>query len=472
MLVYAELTFKASYGIIKCWDVAKLEKENNKFSKNITNFFAPDLGLSVICGKAEKRKQLFYIHLTNLDINVESKKLHTFYFVNLGYLSIDWNSKMDSVYPVVFTQIDTKELMFNKKKNFLKMNLSTKNKEEPNDLTVIRNLDLEIYPSLLRIEEEFVNNISSLSSEYFSNNKKNEDFTNTKHHKKIHIKKPYEIIKDTWKTHKVENLRPIYVQNIILSTIQIYISFKKNLESKSDDIAIVYAPVLNALGIIVASFDNVPLKLPKIIIKHENNSLPVLQQKIITEYKKIIVGMVFKFLGSANIIGNPVNFYNEMESGFKDLVHDTKKYGGKEIITGTGSIAKHTVAGTFGSVNKVTRTLGDGVISLTTDKSYLRKREKLFAKKQNKFFTGIQQFGFSVYDGIKGVFTKPVKGAKKNGFSGFLKGSYKGLSGLIFKPITGVLDLTSATADGIRILVSKDQLDELQRPPRPFYSKD
>ena len=182
--------------------------------------------------------------------------------------------------------------------------------------------------------------------------------------------------------------------------------------------------------------------------------------------------MIFKFLGSANIIGNPVNFYNEMESGVKDLVHDTKKYGGKGIITGTGSIAKHTVAGTFGSVNKITRTLGDGVVSLTTDKVYLRKREKLFAKKQNKFFTGIQQFGFSVYDGIKGVFTKPIIGAKKNGFSGFLKGTYKGVSGLIFKPITGVLDLTSASADGIRILVSKDQLDERERPPRPFYSKD
>ena len=42
---------------------------------------------------------------------------------------------------------------------------------------------------------------------------------------------------------------------------------------------------------------------------------------------------------------------------------------------------KHTVAGTFGSVNKITRTLGDGVSSLTTDQKYLKKRSKLFHKK-------------------------------------------------------------------------------------------
>lgn len=81
--------------------------------------------------------------------------------------------------------------------------------------------------------------------------------------------------------------------------------------------------------------------------------------------------VVFKVLGSANIIGNPLNLYSEVETGVKDLVTHTQKKGGKGIITGTGSLMQHTVAGTFGSVNKITRTLGDGVSSLTTDQKYL-----------------------------------------------------------------------------------------------------
>ena len=82
-----------------------------------------------------------------------------------------------------------------------------------------------------------------------------------------------------------------------------------------------------------------------------------------------------------NIIGNPSNLLYEMKTGVKDLVHDTRTKGATGVITGTGSLAKHTVTGALTSVNKVTRTVGDGVSSMTLDQNYLKKREKLFAKK-------------------------------------------------------------------------------------------
>ena len=41
--------------------------------------------------------------------------------------------------------------------------------------------------------------------------------------------------------------------------------------------------------------------------------------------------------------------------------------GFKGIGTGSKSLVKHTTVGVFGSVKKITRTLGDGLISLTTD---------------------------------------------------------------------------------------------------------
>ena len=39
------------------------------------------------------------------------------------------------------------------------------------------------------------------------------------------------------------------------------------------------------------------------------------------EYKKIIFNTILKFVGSANIIGNPVNLVGEISEGFKDLVN-------------------------------------------------------------------------------------------------------------------------------------------------------
>ena len=83
--------------------------------------------------------------------------------------------------------------------------------------------------------------------------------------------------------------------------------------------------------------------------------------------------------------------------------------------------------------------------------------------------------GFGIFDGIKGLFIKPIEGIKKDGFIGALKGSYKGITGLIIKPITGVLDLTSATAKGIRELATDKSQNipvKRKRPPRLFYSDD
>ena len=53
-------------------------------------------------------------------------------------------------------------------------------------------------------------------------------------------------------------------------------------------------------------------------------------------------------------------------------------------------------------------------------------------------------------NGLTGVFTEPVRGAEKKGLPGFFIGAAKGFGGLIFKPISGVIDAASKTAEGIK----------------------
>ncbi|KAI9682312.1 MAG: hypothetical protein M1817_000366 [Caeruleum heppii] len=48
-----------------------------------------------------------------------------------------------------------------------------------------------------------------------------------------------------------------------------------------------------------------------------------------------------------------------------------------------------------------------------------------------------KEFGFGFYDGISGLVTQPLKGAKEQGAAGFLKGLGKGMGGLILKPGAG-----------------------------------
>lgn len=49
----------------------------------------------------------------------------------------------------------------------------------------------------------------------------------------------------------------------------------------------------------------------------------------------------------------------------------------------------------------------------------------------------MQEFGFGFYDGISGLFTQPLEGAKKEGFAGLAKGFGKGIGGLMLKPAAG-----------------------------------
>lgn len=48
-----------------------------------------------------------------------------------------------------------------------------------------------------------------------------------------------------------------------------------------------------------------------------------------------------------------------------------------------------------------------------------------------------QGFGYGLFDGITGLVTQPIEGAKKEGAAGFVKGFGKGIGGVVLKPGAG-----------------------------------
>lgn len=45
---------------------------------------------------------------------------------------------------------------------------------------------------------------------------------------------------------------------------------------------------------------------------------------------------------------------------------------------------------------------------------------------------------------------KPFEEAKKDGVLGFFRGTAQGLTGVIIKPVTGILDFAANTTEGIK----------------------
>lgn len=62
---------------------------------------------------------------------------------------------------------------------------------------------------------------------------------------------------------------------------------------------------------------------------------------------------------------------------------------------------------------------------------------------------GSKELMYGFYDGITGVVTQPIQGAKKSGAVGFTKGLARGLGGLVLKPGAGLFGLPAYSLQGV-----------------------
>lgn len=66
-----------------------------------------------------------------------------------------------------------------------------------------------------------------------------------------------------------------------------------------------------------------------------------------------------------------------------------------------------------------------------------------------------KEFGYGFYDGITGLVTQPLRGARKEGAAGFVKGAVRGAFGLVLKPGASIWGLPGYTFKGIYMEITK-----------------
>lgn len=113
------------------------------------------------------------------------------------------------------------------------------------------------------------------------------------------------------------------------------------------------------------------------------------------------------------------------------------------------------MGGTAGAVSRITGTIGKGLAALTLDDEYQRKRQEALNRRPANVGEGIlvssKGLGQSVFEGVTGVFTKPLEGAQQGGVTGFAKGVGHGLVGVVTRPVSGVVDFASGTMNAIKM---------------------
>ena len=138
--------------------------------------------------------------------------------------------------------------------------------------------------------------------------------------------------------------------------------------------------------------------------------------------------MWFQVLGSFNILGDPSHLISTINIGIKEA-------SGAGTLDGKGkgikAIVGHTVEGISNSSTKLTRGIGGVIASASFDPEYQRRRNARLNLKASTGVKSMQQgaviFGQGFLDGITGLVTSPLKGAKEEGTIGFFKGTIRGM---------------------------------------------
>ncbi|XP_076066395.1 vacuolar protein sorting 13C isoform X3 [Oratosquilla oratoria] len=270
-----------------------------------------------------------------------------------------------------------------------------------------------------------------------------------------------------------------YYDNLHLSPIKMHLSFSlSGLESGSS------VPVggriihlfLESVGVTLTEVQDVVFRLAYFERLHQWLGTSQLVQEVMWHYQGQVIKQLYVLVLGLDVIGNPFGLVVGLTKGVEDLFYEPIQ-GAIEgpgefvegMIYGLSSFVGKTLGGAAGAVSRITGTLGQGVAALTLDDDYQRKRRE---DKIRKPTDGIEAFArggkglvTGVFEGVSGVITKPVQGARDEGVEGFFKGVGKGVVGLVTRPASGVIDFASGSFDAVaKATESSEEVTHLRHP--------
>ena len=462
--------------------------------------------------KKYERKEICYITLSQIKFVYKYEQLDKvnksiYYDMNIKDVEIDNELSYITNYPIILLPVysqrrtelkqeingeNSLDNNSNKEKNFFHCSLllSKKDGEKITKINlfkyIIQPFDINIESSIFLSFFNLINNISSGTSTSLT-------YINPLFQEEKQLKEKGIIIKDFyfepgWTKEKIPELdeeeyqKIIFINELNASSLEFNLTFIAQTKDQMFEKVLKLNDFLSGILNVLNKTENVPLLLHGGISYNLLGNINQIFYDLFDIYKQQILIQFVKLFGGMEILGNPLNFLNNIGKGFQDLL--TKPGEGlmqgpieaaKGLADGATSLVKHTVNGTFNSTSKITSGISQGILYLTQDDEYINEREqKKITEKPKDIMEGFG-FGLSamvsgVFSGISDIILKPVQEAKKKGLmSGLTKGVLKGLGGAVIKPISGVFDFVSKTTEGIKNGVNDDRIINRIREPRVFY---
>lgn len=218
------------------------------------------------------------------------------------------------------------------------------------------------------------------------------------------------------------------------------------------------------LGLTLIKFEDAVIDFEKFTDKHHFETQEVYLRAIKAHYKQQLKWQAAFILGSVDFLGNPLGFASDLTEGVSGLLFEGS----------VKSLVKNVTHGISNSTAKLTETISDGLGRVVLDEQDTETRQRILEMPSGSSSTGdhlvagFKGLSFGLLGGVTSIVKHTYIGAQNDGFQGFISGLGKGIVGTVTKPVIGMLDLASETANAVRETSKSSNrvLPERKRLPR------
>ena len=464
-IVYGRTLHQGSTKVIRFTDEPISREKKRETILSQTHVTIHKFGISIIEQCRESNCEILYCSASGITVLSQATKIQNKAEILIRSFQIDNQYNFNAIYPVLLYPTDPLQEVV----NIVAISFVDEN---PNCVH-FEKVSVKVQPLTLNLESWIVRKVLEMVSRVAKQNSP-----------VYEAMKVYRLHKSpTWtRSEDIMEDRSYYIASMEITPVKLTLSFVPLKEESSGSDS--FTTVARALGMAITAIDSVPVKLYSAEMVDVFGTQGQISSVIWMHYRAQLASEIFTLIGHAEILGNPIGLLNNLGTGVVDFFYEPAHGmikgpigAGKGLIRGTGSLLKNTVQGTFGTVSKLANSLATG-ITLTQDREYLSSRQREKMNKPKNVVDGVGM-GFKVFftnlgKGIAGVVTEPIKGYKKKKIKGLLVGGARGLSGLIIKPMAGILDAASKAAEGVKNtadVFNKIYVSKRSRVPRPFYGE-
>ncbi|TDG48268.1 hypothetical protein AWZ03_005223 [Drosophila navojoa] len=251
-----------------------------------------------------------------------------------------------------------------------------------------------------------------------------------------------------------------YYDNLHLGPLKIHVSFSM---AGADAISLpgFLGTLVQGVGVTLTDVNDVVFRLAFFEREFQFFTQHQLISDVTSHYKGQALKQLYVLALGLDVLGNPYGLVVGLKKGVEDLFYEPFQGAiqgpgefAEGLVLGVKSLFGHTVGGAAGAMSKITGAMGKGLAALTFDDKYQKKRRRGMHNKPKNFHEGLARSGkglvMGFYDGVTGVVTKPVAGARDEGVEGFFKGLGKGAIGLVARPTAGVVDFASGSFEAVK----------------------